>query len=348
MCSYFYFFERDEGVAMSYVPQKMLTRFTELLGINYPIVQGGLAHLSLAPLAAAVSNAGGLGQIGAACFSTPEELQASIREAKALTTRPFGVNFPLGLTITEQFLDAALEEQPAAISITGGNPQAFLQRIQQRGVKSKTLVLVAGVRAAQKAEALGADAVIAVGFEGGGHLGRDDIGTMVLTPRIVDAVRIPVLASGGIVDGRGLAAAMALGAAGVELGTRFVAVQESNAHLAYKQAIVAAREGDTTIIERSIGRPARVLSGPFVDEILQVERRMEQDNLVAEERTQRLLPYIRGTVNKHAALDGMLEEGFVWGGQAVGLINDIPTVQVMIERMVSEAKAIVESMNNLF
>ncbi len=333
---------------MSYVPERIQTRFTASMGIRYPIVQGGLAHLSLAPLAAAVSNAGGLGQIGAVCFSTPEELQASIREAKGLTAQPFGVNFPLGLTINEQFLDAALEEEPAAISITGGNPEAFLRRIQQSGVASKTLVLVAGVRAAQKAEALGADAVIAVGFEGGGHLGRDDIGTMVLTPRIVDSVRIPMLASGGIVDGRGLAAALALGAAGVELGTRFVAVQESNAHPAYKQAIVTARESDTAIIERSIGRPARVLNGPFVKEILQLEQQGEHEQVAAEERIQRLLPYIRGDVNKHAALEGALEEGFVWGGQAVGLINDIPTVQVMIERMVSEAQAIIQSMNNLF
>jgi NAD(P)H-dependent flavin oxidoreductase YrpB (nitropropane dioxygenase family) len=331
---------------MSYVPERMQTRFTELLGIRYPIVQGGLAHLSLAPLAAAVSNAGGLGQIGAACFATPEELQASIREAKGLTAQPFGVNFPLGLSINEQFLDVALAEEPAAISITGGNPEAFLRRIQQSGVASKTLVLVAGVRAAQKAEALGADAVIAVGFEGGGHLGRDDIGTIVLTPRIVDAVRIPVLASGGIVDGRGLAAALALGATGVELGTRFVAVQESNAHPSYKQAIVEAKESDTVIIERSIGRPARVLNGLFVKEILQVEQQGEP--VAAEERVQRLLPYIRGSVNKRAALEGALEEGFVWGGQAVGLIHDIPTVQVMIERMVSEAQAIVQSMNNLF
>ena len=322
---------------MTDLPERIQTRFTELLDIRYPIVQGGLSRLSFAELAAAVSNAGGLGQIGCACFSTPEGLRANIQKAKDLTTRPFGVNFPIGHIPLEGYLDAALAEAPAAISITGGNPEKLLRQIQQSGVAVRTLVLVAGVRAAQKAESLGADAVIAVGYEGGGHLGRDDIGSLVLLPRILDAVKIPVLASGGIADGRGLAAALAMGAEGIELGTRFVAVQESNAHPAYQQALVAAKETDTVIIERAIGRPARVLKGKFVEQILQLEQELEQNNVPADERLQRMLPYIKGEVNTRASLDGQLDEGFVWAGQNIGLIDDIPTSQELIERLVRQA-----------
>jgi NAD(P)H-dependent flavin oxidoreductase YrpB (nitropropane dioxygenase family) len=330
------------------VPERLQTRFTELLKIRYPIVQGGLAHLSLAELAAAVSNAGGLGQIGCACFATPEELRAAIRRARQLTDRPFGVNFPIGHRPLEPFLDAALEEAPAVISITGGNPEPLLRRIQQSGVDVRTMVLVAGVRAARKAEALGADAVIAVGFEGGGHLGRDDIGTMVLTPRIVEAVSIPVLASGGIADGRGLAAALALGADGIELGTRFVAVRESNAHPHYQQALVEAQETDTMIIERSLGRPARVLKGPIAQRILEIEQELEREQAAPEERLRRLLPLISGAVNTRAALEGVLDEGFVWAGQVVGLIHDIPTVGELIARMVAQAWEITQRMQGLF
>jgi len=330
------------------LPEKMHTRFTELVNVRYPIVQGGLSHLSYAELAAAVSNAGGLGQVGCACFDTPEELQADIQKAKRLTKQPFGVNFPIGHIPLDAFVDAALAEEVAVISITGGNPEPLLRRIQQSGVLVRTMVLVAGVRAAQKAESLGADAVIAVGVEGGGHLGRDDIGTMVLVPRIVESVHIPVLASGGIADGRGLAAALALGAEGVELGTRFVAVHESNAHPNYQQALVGAKETDTVIVERSIGRPARVLKGQAADQILQVEQELEQEQAEPDERLRRILPFILGPVNHRAALDGELDEGFVWAGQVVGLIHDVPTSQALIERMVSEAQEITQRMQSVF
>ena len=326
----------------------MHTRFTELVNIRYPIVQGGLSHLSFAELAAAVSNAGALGQIGCACFTTPEELQANIQQAKSLTDQPFGVNFPIGHIPLEPFLDAALAEKPAVISITGGNPEALLRRIQGSGVPVRTMVLVAGVRAARKAESLGADAVIAVGFEGGGHLGRDDIGSMVLIPRIVESVSIPVLASGGIADGRGLAAALALGAEGVELGTRFVAVRESNAHPNYQQALVQAQETDTVLIERSIGRPARVLKGPMVDEILRVEQALEMEQAAPDERMRRMLSYIIGSVNTRAALEGALDEGFVWAGQVAGLIRDIPTARELIERTVREAEQISRRIQRIF
>ena len=332
----------------SSLPERMHTWFTELVNVRYPIVQGGLSHLSFAELAAAVSNAGGLGQIGCACFSKPEELQADIQKAKRLTKNPFGVNFPIGHIPLEAFVDAALAEEPAVITITGGNPESLLRRIQQSGVAIRTMVLVAGVRAARKAEALGADAVIAVGYEGGGHLGRDDIGSLVLTPRIVESVKIPVLASGGIADGRGLAAALALGAEGIELGTRFVAVKESNAHHNYQQAIVEAQETDTVVIERSIGRPARVLKGRMSERILEVEGTLDMEHASADERLQRLLPFILGKVNTRAALEGVLDEGYVWAGQVIGLINDVPSVQELIERLVRGALEITRNMQRVF
>lgn len=339
---------RGGCVLSSLLPERMHTRFTELVPVRYPIIQGGLSHLSYAELAAAVSNAGGLGQIGCACFSTPEALQADIRKAKRLTKHPFGVNFPIGRLPLEAFVDATLAEGPAVITITGGNPESLMKRIQQSGVEVRTMVLVAGVRAARKAEALGAGAVIAVGYEGGGHLGRDDIGSMVLTPRIVESVKIPVLASGGIADGRGMAAALALGAEGVEMGTRFVAVKESNAHRNYQQAIVDAQETDTVVIEHSIGRPARVLKGRVSEQILEEEESLKKENASADERLQRLLPLISGKVNTRAALEGMLDEGYVWAGQVVGLINDVPSVLELIERMVREAWEITRDMQSLF
>jgi len=331
-------------------PAPMHTRVTDLFGVHYPIVQGGLAHLAYSGLAAAVSESGALGQIGVACFETPDELRADIQRLKRQTTKPFGVNFPLGHRPIEAFLDVALEEGAHVISITAGNPEATLRRIQESGVSPlpKTMVLVAGTRAARKAESLGADAVIAVGYEGGGHLGRDDTATLVLVRRIIEEVHIPVLASGGIGDGAGLAAAIALGAEGVEMGTRFVAVRECIASQAYKDALVAASELDTTIMERSIGRPARVLRGPHVERTLEVERRLIEREASREEALQELLPYIRGEVNKLAAIEGHMDEGFAWAGQVAGLIHDIPTARELVERMVREARASAERLSAAF
>jgi NADH:quinone reductase (non-electrogenic) len=317
---------------------EMRTRVTDLLGIQYPIVQGGLQHLALPGLCAAVSNAGGLGQITAAAFPTPDDLLEAIERTHNLTDRPFGVNFAIGLRRLEDHLTAAMEAGVRIYSFTGGNPEPFMQRLAGRDVR--TLVLVAAARQAQKAEALGASMVVAVGAEGGGHIGRDDLGTLVLVPRVVDSVSIPVLASGGIGDDRGLVAALALGAEGIEMGTRFVATQECPSHPAYKQAILQAAETDTTVIERSIGRPGRTLKGPWSERILAMER----EGATVDD----LLPFISGEVNRRAALEGDLENGFVWGGQVVGLIQDLPTVAELITGMVSGAEAIVERLSRTF
>ncbi len=306
----------------------MRTRITDLLGVRYPIVQGGLQHLALPELCAAVSNAGALGQLTAAAFPTPDALKEAIDQTRSLTTKPFGVNFSIGFRPLGNHLTAALDAGIRICSFTGGNPEFFLQ--QTRGRDICTMVLVAGVRQARKAEELGASAVIAVGFEGGGHIGRDDIGTMVLVPRVVDSVGIPVLASGGIGDGRGLAAALALGAEGIEMGTRFVATRESPAHPAYKDALVQALETDTVVIERTIGRPARVLKGPWADRILELERRGAT--------LEGLLPLISGDVNFRAAREGNLEQGMAWAGQVTGMIEDLPTVSELIQRVVEGAE----------
>ena len=306
----------------------MRTRVTDIFGIRYPIVQGGLAHLAFAGLCAAVSNAGGLGQISAATIpGGPDGLRAEIRKVRELTDRPFAVNIAISAHRDSMSLvEAALAEDVRIMSFTAGNPEPYLRRLEGTGVK--TLVLVASVRQAQKVEQLGGTAVIAVGYEGGGHLGRDDVGTMVLVPRILESVSIPVLASGGIGDGRGLAAALAMGADGIEMGTRFVATAECIAHPNYKQALVDARETDTLIIERSLGTPGRVLAGPAAERILSLEQEGARDELIRA---------ISGAENRRAAIDGDMEGVWVWAGQVAGLIHDIPTVQELLDRMVADA-----------
>lgn len=308
------------------------TRLCDLFGIRYPIIQGGLAYLALAELCAAVAEAGGLGQITAATFPDPEALRAELRRTRELTALPFAVNFAMGHRSLEGYIDVTLEEGVRTVSITGGNPEPYMRYIDSRVSGVRKIVLVAGVRAAQKAESLGADAVIAVGFDGGGHLGRDDVGTIALVPRIVDSVKIPVAASGGIMDGRGFMAALALGADGIEMGTRFVAVRECNAHPDYKQMLLSARELDTVIIERSVGRPARVLKTGGADRVLKAEARGAD--------LEQLLPLISGKANARAALDGDMAAGFVYAGQGVGLIHDLPSVATLFERILSDAATI--------
>lgn len=307
----------------------MRTKLTEVLGIERPIIQGGLAYLARAELAAAVSNAGGLGQITATTLGDIEELNKEIATVRNLTGKPFGVNFAIGHRPIDDLLAAALEARVPVISLTGGNPAPYAERILASG--ALLMVLVGGVRMAQKAETLGASVVIGVGVEGGGHLGRDDVGTMVLTRRLVETVTVPVVASGGIGDGRQLAAALALGASGVEMGTRFVATQECLAHPRYKEALIAHDIHETAVIERSIGRPGRTLPSPHVQSILA----MEAQSLPIEQ----LLPYIGGEVNYAAAIHGRMEKGYVWAGQVAGLIHDIPHVKDLMDRLERDAKA---------
>lgn len=314
------------------------TRVTELLNIQYPIIQGGLAYLAYAELAAAVSEAGGLGQITAMSLPDPPSLKEEIRKVRSLTSKPFGVNFAIGShgRPYEQMVEAAMEEGVTTISVTGANPAPLFQMID--GLPVTKLVLVAAKRQAQKAESIGADAVMVVGQEGGGHLGRDDVGTMVLVPQVVDSVSIPVIASGGIGDGRGWMAAHALGADGIEMGTRFIATKECiHASDVYKHAILQSSETDTTIIKRSLGTPARALINQWTERILQMEER----GATFEE----LQEYINGKANRRAIYDGKWDEGFGWAGQVVGMIRDVPTVAQLIGRMIQEAEEIRKKWN---
>lgn len=309
------------------------TRVTEIFGIKYPIVQGGLAHLAYSELAAAVSNAGGLGQVTAMSLDSPEKLREEIKKVRELTDKPFGVNFAIGASRRpyEEFVKVAVEEKVPAISVTGGNPKGVLDLVEGTGIK--TLVLVAARRQAEKAEELGADAVMVVGQEGGGHIGRADTGTFVLAPQVAESVSIPVLASGGIVDGKGLMAALALGAEGIEMGTRFIATKECvHAHEAYKQKILEADEMATTVIKRSIGAPARALKGDFTDEILEIEKRQEGYESIKD--------YISGDANKKFIYDGEFDQGFGWAGQGAARIHDVPTVADLFDNIISEAETI--------
>lgn len=308
------------------------TRVTDLLQINYPIIQGGLAYLAYSELAAAVSNAGGLGQITAMSLSNPQALKEEIEKVRTLTDKPFGVNFAIGMHGTgyEKMVEVAADLDVPVVTITGGNPAAIFDILKD--ARCKKLVLVAAKRQAQKAEQLGADAVMVVGQEGGGHLGRDDVGTMVLVPQVVDSVSIPVIASGGIGDGRGWMAAHALGAEGIEMGTRFIATKECvHASQAYKDALLASEETATTIIKRSIGAPARVIRNDFTDQILAIEQ--------TTPTYEALKTYISGEANKRFIYEGDATQGYGWAGQVTGMIHDVPTVEQLIQRMVVQAES---------
>lgn len=311
------------------------TRVSKLLKIQVPIIQGGLAYLAYSEIAAAVSNAGGLGQITAMSLESPEKLREEIHKVRRFTEKPFGVNFAIGQHGRKysDFLQVVIEEKVPVVSMTGGNPAPIFDQL--KGTNIKKLVLVAATRQAIKAEELGADAVMVVGQEGGGHLGRDDVGTMVLVPRVVDSVSIPVIASGGIGDGRGLMAALSLGAEGIEMGTRFIATKECvHANIAYKEKLLNGSETDTVVIKRSLGAPARAITNTWTEKILQIE---EQGG-----GYEQLKAFISGQANKQFIYEGKEKEGFAWAGQVMGLINDIPTVEELMKRMINEAELIRE------
>jgi NADH:quinone reductase (non-electrogenic) len=320
----------------------MRTRITELLQIEYPIICGGMFRVGRAPLAAAVSEAGGLGIITSATFETADELRQEIRRAKEWTNKPIGVNINLFPGVrklpNEAYIDVLLDEGIRIVETSGRSPEAYMKVLKDNGVI--VIHKVPGVRYAKTAERLGCDAVTVVGFETGGHPGMEDVGHVVLVPLTVDAVNIPVLAGGGIADGRGLAAALALGAEGIVMGTRFLATKESIVHENVKRWMLHASEADTALIQKSIGSPTRVARNTVALSVL----RAEEQGATLED----LLPLIRGDRAIRVYRDGDLEAG-VWScGQSVGLIRDIPTVRELIEQMVTEAKEVLARMNRLF
>jgi NAD(P)H-dependent flavin oxidoreductase YrpB (nitropropane dioxygenase family) len=310
------------------------TRITEMFGIEYPIIQGALMWLSRAELVAAVSNAGGLGIIAALTFPTAQELREEIKKTKSLTDKPFAVNITLLPTIQprslEEYIDTAIEEGVSIIETAGRNPRQYMKQLRAGGVK--VMHKVASVKAVKTAERIGVDAVTIVGFEEGGNPGMDDVTSSVLIPIAVDSVRIPVIAGGGIGDARGFVAALALGAEGVLMGTRFMMSKECPLHPKIKQWLLQATEKDTLMIMRSINNPERVVTTNFARSVLQ----MEEKGTSLEE----LLPMINGLRQKRALDKGDVDEAMIPCGQVVGLIHEIPTVREIIEGIINEARLI--------
>lgn len=302
------------------------TRLQELFGIKIPIVQAGMVWASGAKLAAAVSNAGALGLIGSGSMK-PELLAEQIRKAHELTEghRPLGVNVPLLRGDAEELIHTALEAGIRIFFTSAGSPKKYTPELKEHGCA--VVHVVPGVKFARKVQEAGCDAVVAEGFEAGGHNGLDQVTTMALVPQVVDAVKIPVIAAGGIADGRGIAAALALGAAGVQIGTRFAATVESSAHENYKRALLESDDRATTYLLQKIG-PARMVRNAWTDRVAEAEAAG-----ASEEELRELLGSKR---ERLGIFEGDLEEGQVEAGQGSGLIHDIPTAGELVARLVDE------------
>jgi nitronate monooxygenase len=305
-----------------------------MLGIKYPIIQGAMLWLSRAELASAVSNAGGLGIISSATFPTVKEFRKEIRKTKSMTDKPFVVNFTLLPTFRpmnyEEYITSAIEEEVNIIETAGRSPEPYMRLL--KGAKVTVIHKCARVRDAKTAERLGVDAITIVGFEAGGVPGMEDVTSLIRIPLAVDAVKIPVIAGGGIGDGRGLVAALALGAEGVTMGTRFMASQECLAHPKIKEWMVQATEKDTLMINRSFNNPERVIKTRLSLKILE----MEEKGATLDE----LLPMITGLQGKQALEKGDVNKGVIACGQSVGLIHDVPSAREIIENIINEAKAV--------
>lgn len=301
----------------------MKTRVSELLGIEYPVIQGGMAWVAEYHLAAAVSNAGGLGLIGAAS-APPEIVREQIREAKKLTDKPFGVNVMLLNPNAPEVAQVIIDEGVKVVTTGAGSPTKFMDAWKAAGVI--VIPVVASVAMAKMMERAGADAVVAEGMESGGHIGAQT--TMTLVPQVVDAVHIPVIAAGGIADGRGVAAAMMLGADGVQMGTRFVVAKESIVHTNYKERIIKARDIDSEVTGMSTGHPIRVLRNQMSREYL----KMEKEGAGFEELEHLTLGSLR-----NAVMDGDVVHGSLMAGQSAGLVKKEQTCKEMIEEIMAEA-----------
>ncbi|HYF88653.1 nitronate monooxygenase family protein [Azospirillum sp.] len=312
----------------------MKTEVTRLLGIDYPIVQGGMQWVGLAELASAVSNAGGLGILTALTQPTPEDLAREIQRCRGMTDRPFGVNLTMLPAVTpppyERYLDVIIDSGITIVETAGNSPRAFVERMKAHGIR--ILHKCTSVRHALSAERAGVDVISIDGFECAGHPGEDDIPGLVLIPAAVRALKIPVIASGGIADGRGMAAALALGAEGVNMGTRFLCTREAPVHDAVKQALVAAGERDTNLILRSLRNTARVFKNAVSDEVVALERRPGGAGF------EEVRPLVAGQRGRAALESGDVQAGVVSAGMVIGLIDDIPTCDELIRRMVAECR----------
>ena len=306
----------------------MKTRITELLGIEYPVIQGGMAWVAEYHLAAAVSEAGGLGLIGAAS-APPEIVREQIREAKKLTDKPIGVNVMLLNPNAEEVAKIVIEEGVKVVTTGAGNPGKYMEMLKNAGVK--VIPVVASVAMAKLMERAGADAVVAEGMESGGHIGEAT--TMTLVPQVADAVKIPVVAAGGIADGRGMAAAMMLGAEAVQMGTVFVTAKESIVHSNYKQKIIGAKDIDSEVTGRSTGHPVRSIRNKMTREYL----RLEKEGASFEELEHLTLGSLR-----NAVMDGDVVNGTVMAGQIAGLIKEEKSCKEIIENITAQAECLLK------
>ncbi len=315
----------------------MKTRITELFGIQHPIIQGGMHFVGLAELAAAVSNAGGLGILTALTQPTPEALAKEIARCRAMTDKPFGVNltFLPGFANPpyKEYIEAIIEGGVKAVETAGRSPEAYMPQMQAAGIK--VIHKCTSVRHSLKAEKIGCDAVSVDGFECGGHPGEDDIPNMILLPRAAEELKIPFVASGGMADGRSLVAAMALGAEGMNMGTRFIATKEAPVHENVKKAIVAASELDTRLVMRPLRNTERVLTNPAVEKIVAIEKAKGDATTIEDIRE-----YVGG-VYPRIMQEGDMDVGAWSCGMVAGLIHDVPTVKELIDRIMDEAHTII-------
>ncbi len=315
----------------------MKTRITELFGIEHPIIQGGMHHVGLAELASAVSNAGGLGMVTGLTQRTPELLAREIARCRGMTDKPFGVNLTFLPSVNPPdypgYVKAIIDGGVKVVETAGNNPQKWLPALKEAGIK--VIHKCTSVRHALKAQAIGCDAISVDGFECGGHPGEDDVPNFILLPRAAEELSIPFVASGGMADGRSLVAALALGAEGMNMGTRFIATQEAPVHENVKRAIVAASELDTRLVMRPLRNTERVLSNAAVERLLLKER-----ELGAAITFEDILPEVAG-VYPRIMQSGEMDAGAWSCGMVAGLIHDVPTVQQLIDRTMAEAHALI-------
>jgi nitronate monooxygenase len=311
------------------------TRFTDLVGIDYPIVQGGMMWVGRAELAAAVSNAGGLGILTALTQPTPDDLRREIDRCRAMTDRPFGVNLTILPSLSPPpyaaYRRAIIDSGITIVETAGHKPQEHVEDLKAHGVT--VIHKCTAVRHALSAERMGVDAISIDGFECAGHPGEDDIPGLILIPAAADKVKVPMIASGGFGDGRGLLAALALGADGINMGTRFCATVEAPIHQNIKDFIVANDERATNLIFRRFHNTGRVAKNGISDEVVSISARPNAE-------FKDIQPLVSGARGRHALETGEIEAGLVWAGQVQGLIHDVPTVAELIERIVTEAREI--------
>jgi len=315
----------------------MRTRVTQMLGIEHPIVQGGMQWVGRAELTAAVSNAGALGILTALTQPSPEALSKEIARCRSMTNKPFAVNLTILPTIKpvpyEEYVDAIVQAGVGIVETAGRNPEPWMPQFKQAGIR--VIHKCTSIRHALKAQALGCDMVSVDGFECAGHPGEDDVTNLILLPLAARRLQIPFLASGGFGDGRGLAAALAMGADGINMGTRFMVTQEAPIHQKVKQRMVEASELDTALIFRSLRNTSRVFKNAVAEKVVEIEA------LPGETQFDEIAPLVKGVRGRELFESGDLDHGVWSAGMVIGLIDDIPSCKVLVERIVAEAEEII-------